>query len=98
MSFAVPHMRPCLAGELLSLNVSDTSQMVSLTPALLHPEVPGVRVEVNGQVRAHVGHSTGRGRGWLVAPSHCVRQTDTHTHQAERRQAAAGMGCLAGGR
>lgn len=42
---------PCLsAGVLLSLNVSDSNRMVSLTPALKHPGVPGIRVEVNGQV------------------------------------------------
>ena len=34
------------------LNVSDASAVVSLTPALKHPDVDGIRVEVNGQVHA----------------------------------------------
>lgn len=38
------------AGQLLSLNVSERSRLVSLTPALKRPNVAGVRVEVNGQV------------------------------------------------
>lgn len=47
---------PCVAprlpaGVLLSLNVSDANRVVSLSPALKHPDVPGIRVEVNGQVR-----------------------------------------------
>ena len=46
---------------LLSLNVSDTSKLVSLTPALRRPDVPGIRVEVNGQV----GRSPGPGWGWM---------------------------------
>lgn len=39
------------AGVPLVLNVSDPSAPVSLTPALKHPNVDGIRVEVNGQVR-----------------------------------------------
>lgn len=40
------------AGVPLVLNVSDASAVVSLTPALKHPDVDGIRVEVNGQVGA----------------------------------------------
>jgi len=40
----------CIADVLLSMNISDDSGMVSLTPALRRPDVPGIRVEVNGQV------------------------------------------------
>lgn len=43
------------AGQLLTLNVSDSTRLISLTPALRFPGVPGVRVEVNGQVLSRGG-------------------------------------------
>ncbi|EFN53518.1 hypothetical protein CHLNCDRAFT_136597 [Chlorella variabilis] len=46
---------PCVPGQLLSLNVSERSRLVSLTPALKRPNVAGVRVEVNGQVLSRGG-------------------------------------------
>ncbi|KAL4452476.1 hypothetical protein ABPG75_008138 [Micractinium tetrahymenae] len=46
---------PCEPGVLLSLNVSDSNRMVTLTPALKRPGVPGIRVEVNGQVLSRGG-------------------------------------------
>ncbi|KAL4450153.1 hypothetical protein ABPG77_010822 [Micractinium sp. CCAP 211/92] len=46
---------PCVPGVLLSLNVSDSNRVVSLTPTLKYPEVPGIRVEVNGQVLSRGG-------------------------------------------
>lgn len=44
------HISFVFAGVPLVLNVSDASAVVSLTPALKHPDVDGIRVEVNGQV------------------------------------------------
>ena len=47
---------PCESGRELALNISHSTQMVSLTPTLLYPELPGIRVEVNGRVLSRGGN------------------------------------------
>lgn len=52
-----PHHFSCLnrpaltAGVTMSVNVSYATELVTLSPTLMFPGEPGVRVEVNGQVR-----------------------------------------------
>lgn len=46
----------CRPGRQLAVNVSYATQMVSVAPVLLHPEVLGVRVEVNGRVLSRGGN------------------------------------------
>lgn len=73
------------AGVPLSLNVSDGSQLVSITPALRRPEVDGVRVEVNGQARYLL----------LVACAACCRRACSPVVQALPACAGGGLVCAA---
>lgn len=65
----LPCVAPCQPGALLSLNVSDAGQMVSVTPALRRPDVDGTRVEVNGQVGGGAAGGQARLTGGLAPPS-----------------------------
>lgn len=51
-----PRATPC-DGAPLEVRVSEATQMVSVSPALLHPEIAGVRVEVNGRVLSRGGNA-----------------------------------------
>ena len=47
--------KPCVPNIPMSVTVSASTDVLSLTPTLLHPDIDAVRVEVNGQVLSRVG-------------------------------------------